>query len=182
MGFSQHRCQLGPLAQLQGLRGLPWPPVPLAQAGLTLGGCWSLLPTWGTAGHWTEVPGGNVGRAPRVRVPQGDVPAHPFPLLQVNIRLWCLRAAGLPSVTACPPFPPSPGGHWRSVPAAAGPRQCGQMSSVSTGGELSVGITADGCSSVRCSAHEPCASWGPWSPAWPGGPSRVVSQLSRLCS
>lgn len=33
---------------------------------------------------------GNVGRAPRVSTAQGDVPACPFPSLQVNIRLWCL--------------------------------------------------------------------------------------------
>lgn len=48
--------------------------------------------------------------------------------------------------------------------------------------ELSVGITGDGCSSVRLSAHNPCASWHGLGSLEPGGPSTVVSQLSWLCS
>lgn len=92
---------------------------------------------------------------------------------------------GSPGSPARPPFCRALEGHQGSVLAAASPRQRRQMSSVSVGGKLSVGITGDGCSSVRCSAHERCAGWhglGSLGPAWPGGPSRVVSRLSQLRS
>lgn len=58
-----------------------------------------------------------------------------------------------------PPFHQALEGHWGSVPAAAGPRHHGQMSSASVGGKLSVGISGDGCLSVRHGAREPCAIW-----------------------
>lgn len=174
MGFIQHCCQL---AQLQGQRGLLWLQIPLAQANQTSGGRWSPPPTWGTASGWNKVPW-ECGQSPESEHSTGGCPCLSLPFAAgehqavVSLSLGCLVSP------ACPLFPPSPGGHWRSVLAAAGPGQCGQMSSVSVGGELSVGITADGCSSMRLSAHilVPAGTgWGLWSPAWPGGPSTVVS-------
>lgn len=155
MGIIQHCCQL---AQLQGQRGLPWPQVPLAQTNRTAGGHWSPPPTWGTAGGWSEVPW-ECGQSPESEHSTGGCHCLSLPFTAGEHQAVVSPSLGSLVSPACPLSPPSPGGHWRSVPAAAGPGQRGQMSSVSVGGELSVGITADGYSSVRLSAHNPRASW-----------------------
>lgn len=57
-----------------------------------------------------------------MRAAQGNVPAYPFLLLQVNIRLW--SPCGLPGVICMSPFPTKP---WREpVQALLAPGSVGR--------------------------------------------------------
>lgn len=166
----------GSSSRAAGPRGLPWPPVPLAQADFTPGGFWSPLPTLGTAGVKWEG-----GQSSQGESSTGGCPCLSLPFAagehQAVVSLWapwCHLHVPLSHQTL-----------ERARAGTAGPGQCGQMLSVCTGGQLSVGITGDGCSSVHLSAHISVPAgraWGLWSPAWPGGPFVVISQLSWLHS